>query len=224
MDIIKENIQLINNSIAAKCNELGRNPKDIKVVCVTKTVGIDLIQSAIEAGIIAIGENRVQEALTKVDLLPNNIERHLIGSLQKNKVKYIENKFDLIHSVDTISLVEEMGKRGSNFNILVQVNIAGETTKKGLPPYEVIPFLKKLKGYNNITVKGLMTIGPYFANPNESRPIFRRLKELFDDIAKTNMDNVVMEELSMGMSNDYIVAIEEGATIVRIGTLIFGRR
>lgn len=224
MEMIKENIQIINNSIAVKCNELGRNPKDIKVVCVTKTIGIELIQLAIEAGIKAIGENRVQEALTKIDLLPKSIERHLIGNLQKNKVKYIDNKFDLIHSVDSISLIEEMGKRASDFNILIQVNIAGEKTKKGLSTEEVIPFLEELKGFSNIKVKGLMTIGPYFANPEESRPIFRRLKELFDSVAKMGFDNVSMEELSMGMSNDYLIAIEEGATIVRVGSLIFGSR
>lgn len=204
----------------------GRSPESIKLIAVTKTVDIETIKEAIDAGLRVFGENRVQEALRKVrseelGVRGEKIEWHLIGHLQKNKAKYAVQLFDLIHTVDSIELAEEVNKQAEKIGkvqrILVQVKLSEEETKHGVPEGELMPLLKKISGLKNLKLEGLMTIPPYFENSEEARPYFRKLREIRDAI------NLSLE-LSMGMSNDFEVAIEEGATMVRIGTAIFGER
>lgn len=201
---------------------------DIKIIAVTKTVDVDRINEAIALGITDIGENKVQEIQEKYEQINKDVKWHMIGHLQSNKVKYIIDKVEMIHSLDRLSLAEEIQKRAEGLNIyvnsLVQVNIAEEDSKFGLRKEEVIPFIKSLKDLNRIKVKGLMTIAPFVEDPEEARYVFRDLKSLFEEIKDININNVDMKYLSMGMTNDYEVALEEGANIIRIGTGIFGKR
>jgi hypothetical protein len=198
-------------------------------VAVTKTATIEQIKEAISAGIKIIGENKVQEAKEKYQVLSAdiaNIEWHLVGHLQTNKVKYAIEIFDLIHSVDSIKLAREIDKRSLQFgmvtNILVEVNVSGEETKYGIKPEEVEPFLKEISEFSGIKVRGLMTIAPIAEDKEEVRPYFRKLRELSEKIENKNIKNVKMDYLSMGMTDDFEVAIEEGANMVRIGRGIFG--
>lgn len=200
----------------------------VKLVAVTKTVEVARINEAIGAGIEVVGENRVQEVLEKHGLIEGEVEWHLIGHLQTNKVKYIIDKVSLIHSLDRISLAAEINKRaqqaGLRMPVLVQVNVAKEDTKFGLMPEDVISFIKDMEQYPNLHVRGLMTIAPYVENAEEVRPVFKQLRELRDKVNSLNLPYVDMKFLSMGMTNDFEVAIEEGANIVRIGSAIFGKR
>jgi pyridoxal phosphate enzyme (YggS family) len=196
-------------------------------VAATKTFGVETIKEAIACGITDIGENKVQELNEKYPYLRNEVEFHFIGHLQTNKVKYIIDKVKLIHSLDSIKLAEEIDKRAKQKSLiidcLVEINIGGEESKYGIPPEEMHNFVKEMGKYDNIRIRGLMTIAPYLP-PEEVRPYFRKMKKLFEELKEIKQHNVQVEFLSMGMSNDYWVAVEEGANIVRIGTSIFGQR
>jgi pyridoxal phosphate enzyme (YggS family) len=225
---IKDNISAISRDISRICIERGIDPDSITIVAVTKTVDTDRMNYAIECGIRNIGENRVQEIMAKYENVKGNVNWHLIGHLQTNKVKYIIDKVALIHSVDSLRLAEEISKRaeraGMVKDVLVQVNVAQEETKFGIEYESIDSFVEQLSSFPGIRVKGLMTIAPYYEDAERTRPVFRRLKEKYDMLATAAVSNVEMKYLSMGMSNDYKVAIEEGSNMVRIGTGIFGAR
>lgn len=204
-------------------------PTDVLLLAVTKTVDADRINEAVKWGIKAVGENRVQELVEKYDQVSPNVDWHLIGHLQTNKVKYIFDKVTLIHSLDRISLAKEINKRaaqiGKRMPVLVQVNVADEDTKFGLAPADTIDFVRKVSAtFPNIHIKGLMTIAPLVDDPEKVRPVFRELREMREEILRLKIEGVDMDFLSMGMTNDYVVAVEEGANIVRIGSAIFGQR
>jgi pyridoxal phosphate enzyme (YggS family) len=226
--MIQENIMEIKERIKQAALRSGRLPEDILLLAVTKTIDTDRIQEAVEAGLTSLGENKVQEILDKYETMGENVKWHLIGHLQTNKVKYIIDKVELIHSVESLKLAEEIEKRAAAKNIimpiLVEVNIAQEDSKFGLHPSEVETFIRNISTMQHICVKGLMTVPPFVENPEENRYYFRQLRELLVDINEKKIDNVHMDILSMGMTGDYEVAIEEGATIVRVGTGIFGER
>jgi len=226
--MVSENILKIKQKIWEVCQKVGRNPDEITIVAVTKTVPVEKIKEAINTGIYDIGENRVQELLEKRNSL-ENVRWHFVGHLQTNKVKYIVNFIHLIHSVDSLKLALEIDKRAEKINrpvdVLIEVNTSGEKTKYGVKPEETIEIVKQIsENCKFVHIKGLMTLAAYSPDPENARPMFKMLKNLSDEIAKLNLKNVEMKHLSMGMSNDYWIAIEEGATIVRIGTAIFGPR
>jgi len=227
-ELIAENIEKVKKRVFSAAERSGRNPCDIKIIAVTKTVSAEAVEEAIKSGITDMGENRVQELCSKYEIINNKCSWHLIGHLQKNKVKYVIDKVRLIHSVDSVELAEEINKHAAKANkimdVLVQVNVSGEETKFGIEPGQVYNFLTKLSGLGNIKVRGLMTIAPLVSEKEDVRPIFRQLKKIFIDMKNENIDNISMEFLSMGMSNDFEVAIEEGSNMVRIGTAIFGKR
>lgn len=209
--------------------KLGKNLNDITVLASTKTIDANRINQAIKCGIKHIGENRVQELLNKYDNIDrDNADIHFIGHLQSNKVKYIIDKVSLIHSVDSLKLAKEIDLRARKSDkvaqVLVEVNIGEEETKSGISPNKLYNLLQEFSCLNNISIRGLMTIPPFNENPEKSRPFFQRMYQLFVDIDSKKIDNIYMDYLSMGMSADYIIAIEEGANIVRIGTAIFGQR
>ncbi|NLY43966.1 MAG: YggS family pyridoxal phosphate-dependent enzyme [Clostridiaceae bacterium] len=230
MDKLKENIINIKNRIARAAQKAGRSADEITLVAVTKTVAPDIINQAIELGIRNIGENKVQELLSKYDVIERkgDVHWHLIGHLQTNKVKYIVDKVDLIHSVDSIRLAEEINKRAQKINrvvdILIQVNVSQESSKFGIEVSQCDEIIRHISALPYIRIKGLMTIAPFTQDPEEVRPYFRMLRNLSIDIKQKKYDNVSMEYLSMGMTGDFEVAIEEGANLVRIGTAIFGER
>ena len=229
MENIRENIENIRKRIADAAKRAGRDADDIKLISVTKTVDIDKVEEAIVAGASDAGENKPQELARKYDVLGDKIRWHQIGSLQTNKVKYIIDKVCMIHSLDREGLAEEIDKRankaGRVIDCLVQVNISGEESKHGMSREEVEPFVRLVaEKYPNIKIKGLMTMAPFDAEREEIRKVFRDLKELSDEINNMNIGNVEMNELSMGMTNDFEIAVEEGATMVRVGTAIFGKR
>ena len=198
------------------------------MIAVSKTKPVEMLREAMEAGAEAFGENKVQELCDKYEVLPRNIHWHLIGHLQRNKVKYVVEKAELIHSVDSLRLAEEISKeavkKNIQANILIEVNVAEEESKFGVTVEGTEELIRQIAPLPHIHIRGLMTIAPYVEDPEENRIIFRTLKKLAVDIKKKNIDNVDMEILSMGMTNDYEVAIEEGATMVRVGTGIFGER
>lgn len=206
----------------------GRENDKVEIIAVTKTVDTDRIQEALDLGLKNIGENRPQELIKKYDILGKGPNYHMIGHLQTNKVKYIIDKVSLIHSLDRIPLAEELDKRAKMHNIiinaLIQVNVAEEDSKFGLKVEEVMPFIESMSKYSNVKIKGLMTIAPFSENPEDIRWVFRKLRQLRDDIDREKFENVEMKILSMGMTNDYKIAIEEGANMVRIGTGLFGKR
>ena len=226
METIKNNLEIINEKIKKAALKANRNPQEIKLVAVTKTATIEQIKEAISAGVKIIGENKVQEAKEKYQILSADIEWHLVGHLQTNKVKHAIEIFDLIHSVDSIKLAKEIDRRSLQFgmitNVLVEVNVSGEETKYGIKSEEVEPFLKEISEFSRIKVRGLMTITPIAEDKEEVRPYFRKLRELSKEIKSKNIKNVKMDYLSMGMTDDFEVAIEEGANMVRIGRGIFG--
>ena len=226
--MLKENIDYVESEIRKACERSGRSCEEVTLLAVSKTKPVCMLQKAYELGLRVFGENKVQELAGKYDELPEDIEWHMIGHLQRNKIKYIIGKVSLIHSVDSLRLAEaiekEAAKQNISTNILIEVNVAGEKSKFGLMPEEVFEFTEKVSEMSHIRVKGLMTIAPYVENPEENRPVFAHLKKLSVDIAKKNGHNINMSVLSMGMTNDYRVAIEEGATMVRVGTGIFGER
>ena len=208
--------------------ESGQDPGDVTLIAVSKTKPVELLREAYDLGTRVFGENKVQEIVEKYEALPKDIHWHMIGHLQRNKVKYIIDKVDLIHSVDSVRLAEtiekEAAKHDLTANILLEVNVAEEESKFGLKVDEVEQVVDEIAKFSHIKVCGLMTIAPFVENPEENRPYFRRLRNLSVDIGGKNVDNVTMSILSMGMTNDYEVAVEEGATMVRVGTGLFGAR
>ena len=225
---IGENIKHVVELKNQAAEKSGRSGDDVLLVAVTKLHTVEEINEAIDCGITDIGENKVQEIMDKYEPMGNGVKWHLIGHLQTNKVKYIIDKVVLIHSVESFKLAEEISKRavqkGVTANVLVEVNIADEESKFGVKPDECEQFIKDISILPNIIVKGLMTVAPAVENPEENRKYFRQMKQLLVDINSKKIDNVNMDVLSMGMTGDYEVAIEEGATIVRVGTGIFGAR
>ena len=210
------------------CRVSGRNPEEVSLIAVSKTKPVSMLQEAYDAGCRDFGENKVQEIMDKIDRLPSDIRWHMIGHLQTNKVKYIVGKVFLIHSVDSLHLAEaiskEAVKQNTTVNILIEVNVAKENTKYGAMAEDTVSLVEKIALLPGICVKGLMTIAPYVENPQENRQYFVKLRQLAVDFKSKNIDNVHMDILSMGMTGDYMVAIEEGATYVRVGTGIFGER
>ena len=210
------------------CRVSGRNPEEVSLIAVSKTKPVSMLQEAYDAGCRDFGENKVQEIMDKIDRLPSDIRWHMIGHLQTNKIKYIVGKVFLIHSVDSLHLAEaiskEAVKQNTTVNILIEVNVAKEDTKYGAMAEDTVSLVEKIALLPGICVKGLMTIAPYVENPQENRQYFVKLRQLAVDIKSKNIDNVHMDILSMGMTGDYMVAIEEGATYVRVGTGIFGER
>lgn len=222
-----QNYRVIREQIGVAAARSGRSSEDITLLAATKTVDVETVNEAIRRGITDIGENRVQEFLSKEpDLIP--VHRHFIGHLQTNKVKDIITKVELIHSVDSLHLAREIERQAERFdtemNVLLEVNIGGEESKSGLPPETVKETLYEIAGLPRVHVKGLMAIPPICNRPEENRKYFQKMHHLFLDIGTEKMDNSNMEILSMGMSDDFAVAIEEGATLVRIGTALFGKR
>jgi pyridoxal phosphate enzyme (YggS family) len=226
VETIENNLKIINEKIKKAALKANRNPEEIKLVAVTKTATMEQIKEAISAGVRIIGENKVQEAKEKYQILTADIEWHLVGHLQTNKVKYAIEIFDFIHSVDSIKLAKEIYRRSLQFgmitNVLVEVNVSGEETKYGIKPEEVEYFLKEISKFSRIKVRGLMTIAPIVEDKEEVRPYFRKLRELSEEIKRKNIKNIKMDYLSMGMTEDFEVAIEEDANMVRIGRGIFG--
>jgi pyridoxal phosphate enzyme (YggS family) len=225
---IADNLKTVLARIAAAAKRAGRDPSSIKLVVVTKTVDIEKIREAVAAGAVILGENRVQEAKEKIEKLGSIASWHLIGRLQKNKAKYAVKLFDLIHSVDTLELAKELDRQAAKIgkvqDVLIEVSIAGEASKAGMAIKEAPALVKEAAKLKNISIQGLMTMPPYSDNPEDSRAYFCVLRELAGNIAKQNIPGVSMKELSMGMSGDFETAIEEGATMVRVGTAIFGER
>lgn len=226
--MLKENLADVEAKIVKACENSGRQRDDVTLIAVSKTKPVETLKEAYDLGVRVFGENKVQELTDKYEALPKDIQWHMIGHLQRNKVKYIIDKVALIHSVDSIRLAEtiekEAAKHNITANILIEVNVAKEESKFGLMPEELDEFIDKIKDFNHIQVKGLMTIAPFVENPETNREIFRSLRKLSVDISNKNVDNVNVSILSMGMTNDYTVAVEEGATMVRVGTGIFGAR
>ena len=226
--MLRENIENVKEKINNACIKAGRNVEEVTLIAVSKTKPLSDIEELILCGTKDFGENKVQELVDKYDNVSVPVNWHLIGHLQTNKVKYIVDKASLIHSVDSLKLAKEIQKEASKrnviSNILVQVNVANEDTKFGLDTSQVLQLVNEISILPNIRIKGLMTIAPYVENPEDNRPYFKELKQLLLDIKSKNIDNVDMSILSMGMTNDYEVAIEEGATMVRVGTGIFGER
>ena len=226
--MVQEQLNEVRQKIVQACERAGRNPSEVKLIAVSKTKPVSMIEEAIACGQTVFGENKVQELCDKIPQLPANLEWHLIGHLQRNKVKDIVDKVALIHSVDTVRLAKQISqeaiKAGVTVQILLEVNVAREESKFGFMEEEVEEAVREIAAFPNIQIVGLMTIAPFVADPEENRIYFKKLHQLCVDINKKNIDNIRMSELSMGMTGDYEVAIEEGATMVRVGTGIFGTR
>ena len=228
MGYIKENIDIVEAKVAAACERSGRKREEVLLLAVSKTIDVPRIKEAVECGLTSLGENKVQEIMDKYEPMGEGVKWHLIGHLQTNKVKYIIDKVELIHSVDSLKLAEEINKRAAAKNmtadILLEVNVAEEESKFGIGKEECEERVREISKLSNIRIRGLMTVAPFVENAEENRPYFKELKQLLVDINNKKIDNVNMDILSMGMTGDYEVAIEEGATIVRVGTGIFGAR
>lgn len=226
--MVTENLKEVEERVKKACERSGRRREDVTLIAVSKTKPIEMLQEAYEAGARYFGENKVQELADKYEVMPADIHWQMIGHLQRNKVKYIIDKAELIHSVDSLRLAEtidkEAAKKGVTANVLLEVNMAKEESKFGLMPEEVMDFVKEIVRFQNIRVQGLMTIAPFVDDPEENRIHFANLRKLSVDIGKEKVNNVNMSILSMGMTNDFEVAIEEGATMVRVGTAVFGER
>lgn len=226
--MILENIKKVEENIQKACEKVGRNPDEVTLIAVSKTKPYEAIEEALLSGILDYGENKVQELCDKYEILPKNIKWHMIGHLQRNKVKYLVGKTTLIHSVDSYRLAEqiekEFAKKDLIADILVEVNMANEESKFGINCQETEQLISDISKLKHIKIQGLMTIAPFTENPESNREYFRNMKKLSVDISNKNIDNVSMNILSMGMTGDYQVAIEEGATMVRVGTGIFGER
>ncbi len=226
---MKRNLESVMHRIKQVAVSSGRNPETVRLVSVSKTIPAETVKKAIDAGANILGENYIQEARTKFnDLSAYPVSWHFIGHLQTNKAKYAVRIFDLIHSVDSFKLALELdkqaGKTGKIQDILIQVNVAGESSKSGASVQNTLNLVKEISILDNLAIKGLMTMPPFFNVPEKVRPFFKDLRNLRDSIRKEEIQNVVMDELSMGMTGDFEAAIEEGATLVRIGTAIFGER
>lgn len=226
--MLKENLKKVEENIEVACKKAGRKREEVTLIAVSKTKPVEMLQEIYDEGIRCFGENKVQELTEKMPVLPDDIKWHMIGHLQRNKVKYIAGKVALIHSVDTYRLAEEINiqakKKNVTIPILIEVNIAEEESKFGTTAEDAILLVEEIAKLENVRIQGLMTIAPNVSDPEENRLYFRKIKQLSVDIRNKNIDNVSMDILSMGMTGDYMVAIEEGATMVRVGTGIFGER
>lgn len=227
--MIRENIKTAEENIEKACKRSGRDASEVQLICVSKTKPVEMLMEAYEAGARDFGENKVQELVDKYEVMPKDIRWHMIGHLQRNKVKYIVDKAFLIHSVDSLRLAEEISKEAVKKNvtvdILIEVNVAGEESKFGASDdSDTIALVKQAAVLPNICIKGLMTVAPFVEDAEENRIYFEKLRQLAVDIKSENIDNVSMNILSMGMTGDYQVAVEEGASYVRVGTGIFGER
>ena len=226
--MLKENLAEVQSRVEQACKRAGRDVAEVTLIAVSKTKPVTDLQEIYNAGVRDFGENKVQEMCDKMEKMPKDINWHMIGHLQRNKVKYIVGNVALIHSVDSYRLAEEINiqakKKGIVVPILVEVNIADETTKFGVSKEDAMELVRQIASLDALSVKGLMTIAPYVVDPEENRAYFRKIKEISVDIDNQNIDNVSMDILSMGMTGDFEVAIEEGATMVRVGTGIFGKR
>jgi PLP dependent protein len=228
MGTVADNLSAVKERIAKAAACVGRDPEGITLVAVTKTMPVERIREAIEAGQRVFGENRVQEAHAKVEAVGPDIQWHLIGHLQRNKVKFVCDLFDLIESVDSLPLAQDIdaraARRGIVMPILIQVNIGDETTKSGVAPEEALALVQQVAGLSHVAIRGLMCVPPAVELAEHSRPYFIELRTLAERIAAQHIPTVSMSALSMGMSHDFDVAIEEGATMVRVGSAIFGPR
>ena len=226
--MVRENLETVEANIRKACANAGRSRDEVTLIAVSKTKPVSMLMEAYDSGIRIFGENKVQEMCDKYEQMPKDIQWHMIGHLQRNKVKYIIDKAAIIHSVDSLRLAEtiqeEAAKHQVVMPILVEVNVAMEETKFGTSLAEAMELVEQISHFPNIRIEGLMTIAPFVEDPEENRKYFRALKKLAVDINNKNIDNVHVRILSMGMTNDYMVAIEEGATMVRVGTGIFGER
>lgn len=226
--MIRENLIQTRKNIEEACGRAGRTPEEIRLIAVSKTKPLEMLMEAYEAGVRDFGENKVQELADKYDALPKDIRWHMIGHLQRNKVKYLVGKVHLIHSVDSLRLAQEIQKEAQKkqveVDILVEVNVAEEKSKFGSTVEETLQLIQDIAVLPAVHIQGLMTVAPFVENPEENRRIFANLKQLAVDIMHKSIDNVNMNVLSMGMTGDYQVAVEEGATCVRVGTGIFGER
>lgn len=226
--MIRENLAEVRSNIAKACEKVGREPSEVTLLAVSKTKPIEMIREAMAAGQRAFGENYVQEIEEKYAVLGDNADWHMIGHLQRNKVKYIIGKVSLIHSVDSLRLAEQIQKEAEKHSltvrVLLEVNVANEESKWGFTPDETVEAVKAVAAMPNVHVCGLMTSAPITEDAESNRVYFRQLRKLFDDIKAMNIENVDMQVLSMGMTGDYVVAVEEGSTLVRVGTGIFGAR
>lgn len=225
MSAVRDNLLRVKERIERAAQKAGRDPKEIKLVAVSKTVEVDRIKEAIEAGVSILGENYVQEAQEKIEALGKPVSWHFIGHLQSNKAKYAVRLFDVIHSLDSIPLAEELSRRAEQpdrvIRVMIEVNLSKEATKFGTDEERVLNLARRIQSLGHLSLEGLMTMPPYFDSPEMSRPYYVALRELEDRMIK---DGIPLKELSMGMSNDFEIAIEEGATYVRVGTAIFGAR
>ena len=226
--MIKKQLEEVRKHIEDACRRAGRNPEEVTLIAVSKTKPVPMLMEAYDAGARDFGENKVQEILNKKPELPEDIRWHMIGHLQRNKVKYIAGKVELIHSVDSIRLAKQISdeaqKQSIEIPVLLEVNVAREESKFGFFTEETEDACREISKMPGIRVKGLMTSAPFVENAEDNRKYFKKLYELAVDIQSKNIDNISMRELSMGMTGDYVVAVEEGATIVRVGTGIFGSR
>ena len=226
--LIKDNLDAVERNICGACERAGRERSSVKLIAVSKTKPVELLREAYDAGCRDFGENRVQEITEKYDKLPKDIRWHMIGHLQKNKVKYIIDKVCMIHSVDSYELAAEIDRQASRNGIvmpvLIEVNIGSEESKFGVSPESARKLINDISMLHGISVGGLMAVPPIADKPEDNRKYFRQLYELYVDIKGQKIDNIVMNDLSMGMSGDYQVAVEENATLVRVGTAIFGER
>lgn len=226
--MIRENIAEVQKNISRAAKRAGRNAEEVHLIAVSKTKPVSMIWECYEEGVRDFGENKVQELVEKYEQLPKDIRWHMIGHLQTNKVKYIIDKVDMIHSVDSLKLAQEISRQAVKHqltvSVLVEVNVAQEESKFGISPAEVSSFLQEICHLPGICVKGFMTVAPYVVNAEENRQYFDVLNQLCVDIQQKNIDNINVNMLSMGMTGDYEVAVEEGATFVRVGTGIFGER
>jgi pyridoxal phosphate enzyme (YggS family) len=225
MSSIKENLLRVMEKIENAARKIGRDPNEIKLVAVSKTAEVARIMEAIEAGVSILGENYVQEAQKKIEEIGRPVSWHFIGHLQTNKAKYAIRLFDMIHSLDSVPLAEELNRRAEQadrvMEVMIEVNLSKEATKFGTDEEVVVNLAKRIQNLNHLSLEGLMTMPPYFDSPELSRPYYIALRELKEKMVK---EGVPMKDLSMGMSNDFEIAIEEGATYVRVGTAIFGAR
>ncbi len=227
MSIVR-NLEEIHNRVDRAARKVGRNSESVVIVAVSKTVAIPRIEEAIAAGVQVLGENRVQEAREKIAAIGKKVPWHLIGHLQTNKAKQAVSLFEMVHSVDSLRVAEaldqEAGKQEKLLPVLVQVNLSGEASKSGVAADEALELIEEVAKMTHLQLQGLMTIPPYAADPEAGRPIYRRLRELRDHVNSEGLSGTPLHHLSMGMSHDFEVAVEEGATIVRVGTLLFGER
>jgi PLP dependent protein len=228
MTDVAANYREIVERITQAAIATGRDPRDVKILAAAKGQDIKSIEAAIMAGVLLIGENYVQEASVKKKSLPGHLEWHMIGHLQRNKAKTAVEIFDVIESLDNAELARELDKEGRKRNVrvpaLIEINIGGEETKSGIAKDKVAELLRAIGELDHLSIEGLMTIPPFRKNCEETRPYFRDLRQLRDELRSLKLSNVNLRELSMGMTHDYLIAVEEGATIVRIGTALFGPR